>query len=83
MAQALLAVALLASLLAVLVSRGFQAFEHGEQARLRLVPPSETDRRLIYLMWEDRLLDIIAQATLIVLAVAACISAVRLWRRGT
>jgi len=71
----------LASLLAVLVSRGFQAFGHGEQARLRLVPPSETDRMLIYLMWEDRLLDLIAQATIVVLAVAACISAVRLWRR--
>ena len=73
----------MASLLAVLASGGFQAFEHGGRARLRLVSPSETDRRLIYLMWEDRLLDIIAQATLIVLAVAACISAVRLWRRGT
>ena len=80
LAQALPVALFLASLLAILALRGFPAFEHGRPALL--TAPPETNEELIYLMWGDRFPDLVAQASLVVLAAAACVSAVRLWRRG-
>ena len=67
-------------LLALLILEGFPAFRHGEPKRA--VPPEEVNRELAYLIWEDRFPDMVAQATLVVLAATACISAIRLWRGG-
>ena len=75
---ALLAAIILASALAMLISHGFPSSSLG---RASSVPLSGANRALIYIMWEDRFPDMLAQAALTLLAAAACISIVRLWRR--
>ena len=74
----LMAAAFLSALL-LLCSRGFPAFSLGSP--LATVPLGHANEALIYLMWEDRFPDMLAQAALTLLAAAACISIVRLWRR--
>ena len=76
---ALLAAIVLASALAMLISHGFPSSSLGSPASS--VPLSGANRALIYIMWEDRFPDMLAQAALTLLAAAACISVVRLWRR--
>jgi len=71
---------ILALLLAPLALEGFPTFRHGRPSGA--VSPEEVNRELAYLIWEDRFPDMVAQATLVVLAATACISAIRLWRGG-
>ncbi len=78
---AILVLIVLSALMTALVLQGFPAFSYGGPAFS--MTPAEADRGLIYLMWGDRFPDLIAQASLVVLTAAACISAVRLWRRRT
>jgi len=73
-----LALLTLAPLVFLLFSSGFPAFEI--EKPLTLVPSERADKALTYLIWEDRFPDMLAQAALALLAAAACISAVRLWR---
>jgi len=48
----------------------------------RSTSPSEVDKQLPFILWGDRLMDLIAQAALMLLAAAICTSAMRLWRGG-
>lgn len=72
-----LVVLLLALAILLLVQHGFPAFQSGLPAQL--ASPGEVDRALPFLLWEDRLLDILAQAALMLLAAVICVSAMRLW----
>ncbi|RLI08015.1 hypothetical protein DRO32_02975 [Candidatus Bathyarchaeota archaeon] len=66
------------SLLLPLVLAGPPSFELGEPSTE--APSGEVNEELAYLIWEDRFPDMLAQATLVVLAATASISAIRLWR---
>ncbi|HDI00876.1 MAG TPA: hypothetical protein ENF78_00370 [Candidatus Bathyarchaeota archaeon] len=76
-----LAVLLSAALLALLLVQGFPpfpSFKFGKPASLR--PVEEMNEALPYVIWEDRFPDLIAQASLALLAAAVGVAMVRLWR---
>jgi len=75
-----LAISLAIALASPLLSEGFPGFELGSPPRPLELP--EMDDYLPYVMWEDRLFDLIAQAALALLAASVGVATVRLWRRG-
>ena len=77
LASSLLLVCLVVPAIAILARWGFPAPEIS-----RLASPSEVDKQLPFLLWEDRFIDLIAQAALMLLAAAVCTSAMRLWGGG-
>ena len=74
LASSLLVLCIFVPVLVLLIKSGFPAPE-----LTYLVSPSEVDRQLPFLLWGDRLMDLLAQVALMLLAAAVCTSAMRLW----